>query len=345
MLSITTISLLFAGISLAAPATTTTTEVNGIYLNKCSSPRVRKSWQSLNTTEKKANIDAELCLQKLPADLGIRGAETKFDELQSVHASQTENIHWDEVTDAENILGSDLLDPVTGFGGNGNGTLGCVVDGPFTNHTVAIGPGYTIAPNCITRAVSDEGESGVAQHGSDPIVVAACMAPTNFVDFWHCVEAGPHSFGHGGVWGLMVDTVASPGDPIFYMHYGFLDKLWADWQENDTSTRYTEIGGNNVLNFSYPFPSGHIVDIEGLNITSELPRTLPAYDGTNLEAILAAIFGAARPADVPAPKTMGDPGSEVTLTHQLTSYGILPDLTIADIMDTKNSYLCYAYDS
>jgi len=143
----------------------------------------------------------------------------------------------------------------------------------------------------------------------------------------------------------MADAIASPGDPLFYMHHGFIDKLWADWQEANPAKRYTEVGGNNVVNFSHPFPSGHIIDMQGLNITSELPRTLPVYNGTNSEAVLAGIFGAARPTDVPSPKSIGDPGIMTTLSHQLTSYGLLPNKTIADIMATKNKYLCYTYDS
>jgi tyrosinase len=49
---------------------------------------------TLTDVEKKAYIDAELCLMSKPADLGLRGARTKYDEFQSVHTLQAEIAHW-----------------------------------------------------------------------------------------------------------------------------------------------------------------------------------------------------------------------------------------------------------
>jgi len=46
------------------------------------------------TSVEKANyINAELCLQSLPATLGLPGAVTIFDELQATHAIQAELVH------------------------------------------------------------------------------------------------------------------------------------------------------------------------------------------------------------------------------------------------------------
>lgn len=54
----------------------------------------------------------------------------------------------------------------------------------------------------------------------------------------------------------MQDPIASPGDPLFYLHHTWLDKLWADWQARDKSKRLTEIGGNNVADEDrLPVPS------------------------------------------------------------------------------------------
>jgi tyrosinase len=63
-------------------------------VNSCTNPRIRKPWHKLSADEKKAYIDAELCLMKAPAKLGIRGAKTRFDELQSVHILQSEIRHF-----------------------------------------------------------------------------------------------------------------------------------------------------------------------------------------------------------------------------------------------------------
>jgi len=43
--------------------------------------------------EKLAYLDAEKCLMKLPATLGLPGTRTRFDELQAAHAMQAEVTH------------------------------------------------------------------------------------------------------------------------------------------------------------------------------------------------------------------------------------------------------------
>jgi tyrosinase len=82
--------------------------------------------------------------------------------------------------------------------------------------------------------------------------VDKCMAMTSFATAWPCLEGtpanaqSPHSAGHAGVGGQMDNGVSSPGDPIFWMHHAWLDKLFWDWQAKDKTKRLKEIGGNNI---------------------------------------------------------------------------------------------------
>lgn len=48
---------------------------------------------SFTTEEKKAYIDAELCLMERPATLGLPGAKNRFEELQSIHQIQAYIVH------------------------------------------------------------------------------------------------------------------------------------------------------------------------------------------------------------------------------------------------------------
>lgn len=97
--------------------------------------------------------------------------------------------------------------------------------------------------------------------------------------------------------------------------------MWADWQSVSTS-RLLDIGGPNAQDPATgftEFPGG--VEEEAKMWGKPTPE-------------MAALS--------PNPQA-GDGGPTTTLNHVLTSFGILPDVTIKDIMDTKGSYLCYVY--
>lgn len=163
-----------------------------------------------------------------PAKFGLSGPRTVFDELQLFHVMQTPEIHfvgaflpyhrffmhahehllrtvcnytgaqpyWDEALDAGNFSASVILDPKTGFGGNGVGGGNCINDGPFKDYVNVIGPGQANTNHCIDRIVSD----CMSQMGSKQIV-DGCIQMQNFSTFWPCIEGGPHGAGHGGIGG------------------------------------------------------------------------------------------------------------------------------------------------
>lgn len=45
----------------------------------------------------------------------------------------------------------------------------------------------------------------------------------------------------------MLNPISSPGDPLFYMHHTWLDKIWAEWQDARPATRLMAIGGSNTM--------------------------------------------------------------------------------------------------
>jgi tyrosinase len=59
-------------------------------------------------------------------------------------------------------------------------------------------------------------------------VINSVMANTTFTGFSTALE-GPHGWVHNAVGGTM-GTSTSPRDPLFWLHHGFIDKLFADWQ-------------------------------------------------------------------------------------------------------------------
>jgi len=121
----------------------------------------------------------------------------------------------------------------------------------------------------------------------------------------------------------MRDPLASPADPIFYLHHSWVDKIWWDWQEADLENRLYAVGGPSFQSPDIGFP--------------EYPGTVEEED--------AVVFGS--PSEeirkLQQFKYNSHQGGETTLDHILTTLGVIPDATIGDVMDTRGDYLCYEY--
>ncbi|KAF7313884.1 Tyrosinase central domain-containing protein [Mycena chlorophos] len=188
--------------------------------------------------------------------------------------------YWDWSRDIDNgvpLSRSPIFHPLSGFGGNGadvpnyagqfgnlslmasagwvppGGGGGCVTDGPFAGYMLNVGPGTNITRHCLQRAFNDNLKGFLT--GARVVDV---MAQTTFEAFRTELEGAPvtstmrlHDAGHNTVGGEMADRYSSPGDPIFYSHHGFLDKLWADWIDLDFSPRVVDMSGRSTVDPPY----------------------------------------------------------------------------------------------
>ncbi|KAI1343105.1 hypothetical protein F5Y15DRAFT_429071 [Xylariaceae sp. FL0016] len=315
----------------------------------CVTPTKRLAWQDMPNEDKKAYLAAEQCVMRSPAKLNkIPGAKTRWDELVGLHQILALQIHstgnflpfhryflhahefllnecgytgglpyWDEPRDAGNFTSSSVFDPILGFGRGGSGAKACVPDGPFANMTVNIGPGFTSTPRCVNRRVTN-----VISKYCGESQVATALNHTAYAEVWPAIYSGPHLTGHMALSMMNGDSITSPGDPLFMLHHGFVDKMWWDWQAQDPDNRLKDISGLNdqdpVVGFS-EFPGGQ-----------EAESRMWGKPTAEMKAV------------TPDPQA-GDDGPIMTLGHVLSSLGIIPDMTVADIMDTKGGYLCYAY--
>lgn len=286
-------------------------------LGKCTHKLQRRSWQTLSNTEKKAYIDAELCLMwHLPAKSGLTAAVSRFDDLIKAHQNQSSLVHgdgwflpfhrlmmhaherllrqecgytgaqpyWDEEADAGRFSRSEIFDAEFGFGGDGTGRGGCVETGPFANYTLHTGPGYSNTEHCLIRKINDSISEGT---GAGP--VDECLAMETFAEMWPCLENVPHSSGHTAVGGEMQNPISSPGDPLFYLHHTWLDRVWWRWQQRDPRARLRDIAGYTTQ---------------------------------------------ARPASGWVTATLDD---------ELNMFGIIPNARIRDVMDSGSDLLCVEY--
>jgi len=174
----------------------------------------------------------------------------------------------------------------------------------------------------------------------------------------------------------MMDPIASPGDPIFYLHHTWLDKVWWEWQLLDLPARLTDIGGRNTQDGSEGFPgfppnagprrpaprdvSGgddpgfnlgfpgdeDLIDWDDVDWDNIGFPSLPGSDGGDFEmppGLFLPPDAMRPPKDAEPQDPKGDPGDETTLNHVLNMFGLIPEATIREVMDISGGLLCYEY--
>lgn len=105
----------------------------------------------------------------------------------------------------------------------------------------------------------------------------------------------------------MYNQNGSPGDPVFFLHHANLDRHWWQWQKANLSARLTDMSGS-------VFPK------ESAMIAGDWLMPSSAYLDYD-----------------------GDPGNQTTLNHVLWTMGIMPNHTIAEVMDLQGSLICADY--
>ncbi|KAI8627641.1 amino acid transporter [Xylariaceae sp. FL1651] len=262
----------------------------------CKTKTQRKVWEELTEAEKTAYINADLCLMAAPPAAGIPGAQNLWDELAYTHGIQSDYIRsvWNEPADVGALPQAAIFNAVVGYGGDGSDSNGCITDGPFVNTVLHIKEDLSTGDFCLSRAFNETYFNLAVQTNVD-----MCMEMATFTGVSDCLGGNPLAAGHAGVGGVMRDLKVSPGDPLFYHHHAWIDKLWWDWQTQKLPARLTEIGGNNTV--------------------------------------------AGRPVDPNLINYFNDGGSITTLNHVLWSHNLVPNATIADVMDLGGDYVCAEY--
>ncbi|KAB8264363.1 hypothetical protein BDV32DRAFT_135292 [Aspergillus pseudonomiae] len=214
--------------------------------------------------------------------------------------------YWNWPLDTDNLLESPVFDGSdTSLSGNGafdpnepmpcspSGTClprgtggGCVESGPFKDLVVHMGPfsptlarsyapipdnAYDYNPRCLSRSLSP----AVLGMLNNQARVDRMQASTTIRD-WLAVmspsesdQAGSHGGGHRSVGGSMADFFASPQDPSFMLHHAFIDRLWAQWQDQDPVNRRNALNGTTVI---YDPPDAPFVTLDTLVEFGQLGR-------------------------------------------------------------------------
>ncbi|OSS46640.1 hypothetical protein B5807_08960 [Epicoccum nigrum] len=171
------------------------------------------------------------------------------------------------------LLGGNGLPEIPIPAGTGGG---CIKSGPFKDMKVNIGPvalgltnGSTVGngdgldynPRCLQRDLTDYSNKRWANATS---IVDLILRHKDIESFQMEMQGVPgsgaigvHGGGHYSIGGDPGrDLFTSPGDPVFYLHHGGIDRTWWIWQQLDKKTRQSEngISGTNTFLDNPPSP-------------------------------------------------------------------------------------------
>ena len=111
----------------------------------------------------------------------------------------------------------------SGYGGNGEGSDDCVQTGPFRMSAWNLVP--SADATCLSRKFNGIPPDSIA-------IQKVLNFPANqFEEFEVALRVNLHDTVHCLIDGTMC-SIDSAAAPEFFLHHGFIDKIWADWQKN-----------------------------------------------------------------------------------------------------------------
>ena len=138
--------------------------------------------------------------------------------------------YWDWSLESQVWTNSIVWNAQCGLGGNGRP----VRTGPFR-------PSVWMAPNGrpLTRSFN-----GVLPDCAS-VAIAQRMGVPQFASWHRFIASNLHNNFHCNMGGAMC-TAQAANDPVFFFHHGFLDKLWADWQNQGTAFKNLAVYTGNT---------------------------------------------------------------------------------------------------
>ncbi|XP_065067352.1 uncharacterized protein LOC135692930 [Rhopilema esculentum] len=134
-----------------------------------------------------------------------------------------------------------------GFGGNGSPPGGCVNTGPFRQAVWSTTTGVCLRRN-FNGMVPDAAQ------------VQFALNINNFNSFESFLRINLHNLVHCLIDGTMC-TIDSANAPEFFMHHGFIDKIWYDWQKKSAVNKYAHFLNINQKLQASPYYPRDFIDI------------------------------------------------------------------------------------
>ncbi|KAI8922673.1 hypothetical protein BC831DRAFT_514895 [Entophlyctis helioformis] len=255
---------------------------------QCANPTTRSEWRQLSASQQQAYIRAVDRLKARPKGPEGNPAQWNLDQFAQSHMDNTGAAHnndaffpwhrrfidwyeralrsidpsisqpyWDWTLDSQNPLASSLMTPGA-FGGNGRANDNCVADGSFVSKWQMVVEDSDLTLSCLTRCAKPNTILRSAATVTNDIT-----SKTTFADFRRAVEYGSHALVHVFLGGGgsspcgQIGTMASPNDPLFFLHHTMVDRMWWRWQtkcDGQYQNAYTTTAALNNMMESFGEP-------------------------------------------------------------------------------------------
>ncbi|RDW60602.1 hypothetical protein BP6252_11985 [Coleophoma cylindrospora] len=285
---------------------------------------LRKEWRSLTNAEQSSYIEAELCLLALPTQAMqvFPNTTTRYDDLTAAHQNLTDIIHnvaqfhpWHRYF----LLAHEILLQNE-----------CNYTGPMPWWDERVDAGAFINSSLLTPEAfggNGQGDDNCLQDGpfaNMTLTIGPGTADTNTV---HCLSRAISDSGMFSSAETSAANVAACNALTTYY------EMWeCIFPTGPHGSGHFGIGGTMADMYASPvdplFYLHHsCIDRHWWEWQNEDPATRTYQMGGYT--------------------TQTEPATgwvNTTLDYVLTTWGIIPDVTINDVMDTEGGYLCYTYD-
>ncbi len=82
---------------------------------------------------------------------------------------------------------------------------------------------------------------------TDPARIKTLLQISDYFTFTQELEGNPHNIGHVLLGRPMSRVPTAPSDPMFWMHHGEVDRIWAEWQKTHKGKRAVLKGVNATM--------------------------------------------------------------------------------------------------
>ncbi len=142
-----------------------------------------------------------------------------------------------------------------GFGGNGDPGGSCVNTGPFRSGKWSLPP--SARERCLRRDFNGRAPDAIAVAN----LVSSYSNPSDFRDFEKLLRFDFHDRVHCIIDGTMCTRDAATA-PEFFLHHGFVDKIWWDWQKQSNANKFHTHFLNQATSMtSTPYHSRDFLDL------------------------------------------------------------------------------------